>query len=32
MVVAVVPHLFLKREPLRTRVATADAANASAVH
>jgi hypothetical protein len=32
MVVAVVPHLFLKREPLRTRVATPDAANASAVH
>ena len=30
MVIAVVPHLFLKREPLRSRTATPDAA--AAVH
>jgi predicted MFS family arabinose efflux permease len=30
--IAVVPHLFLKREPLRTRSATPDAASAAAAH
>jgi len=32
MAVAVLPHLFLKREPLRSRVPTADAPAAAAVH
>jgi EmrB/QacA subfamily drug resistance transporter len=32
MSVAVLPHLLLKREPLRTRAASPDAASASAVH
>jgi hypothetical protein len=29
---AVLPHLFLKREPLRSRAATADVSAAAAVH
>jgi hypothetical protein len=32
MAAAVIPHLFLKREPLRSRAATADAPAAAAVH
>jgi MFS family permease len=32
MVAAIVPHLFLRREPLRTRSATPDASAAAAVH
>jgi MFS family permease len=32
MAVAVIPHLFLRREPLRSRTATPDAAAAAAVH
>jgi hypothetical protein len=32
MAIAVVPHLFLKREPLRTRSATPDAPAAAAAH
>jgi hypothetical protein len=32
MAVVVVPHLFLKREPLRTRSAAPDAASGAAVH
>jgi len=32
MAVAVLPHLFLRREPLRSRAATADAPAAAAVH
>ena len=32
MTAAIIPHLILKREPLRTRQATADASAAAAVH
>jgi MFS family permease len=32
MAAAVIPHLFLKREPLRSRAATADASAAATVH
>lgn len=32
MTIAIVPHLFLRREPLRTRTASADASAAAAIH
>ena len=32
MAAAVLPHLFLKREPLRSRTATAEASAAAAAH
>ena len=32
MAAAILPHLFLKREPLRSRTATADAPAAAAIH